>query len=143
MGNSIEHDEIRFIALNWFKDSDEVDQTEFSGFSVGLTLAPTICIGLTSIVNYYVRFQNEYDKHGLLTLPVDATRLQKTVAQKLGYDIRYRAAHGLFDYDEFLPQIWHLPTHPLSGSIRLVQDVFVRNARRKKVFLLRTTQPKS
>jgi hypothetical protein len=94
-------------------------------------------------VNYYVRFQNEYDKHGLLTLPVDATRLQKTVAQKLGYDIRYRAAHGLFDYDEFLPQIWHLPTHPLSGSIRLVQDVFVRNARRKKsIFIANHTTKK-
>ena len=132
MTNVIEENNIQFLALNWFKDSDETDQTMYSGVSIGLTLMPTIWTGLTSIVNYYVRFQNEYDKHGTLRLPVDATRLQKTVAQKLGYDIKYTDAHGLFDYDEFLPQIWQLPTHPLSGSIRFVQDIFVRNVRRKK-----------
>jgi hypothetical protein len=130
--SEIKENDIRFLALNWFRDSEETDQTVYSGFSIGLTLMPTIWTGLTSIVNYYLRFQYEYDQHGVLTLPVDATRLQKTVAQKLGYDIKYTAAHGLFDYDEYLPQLWQLPTHWLSGSIRFVQDVFIRNVPRKK-----------
>jgi len=130
--SEIKENDIRFLALNWFRDSEETDQTVYSGFSIGLTLMPTIWTGLTSIVNYHLRFQYEYDQHGVLTLPVDATRLQKTVAQKLGYDIKYTAAHGLFDYDEYLPQLWQLPTHWLSGSIRFVQDVFIRNVPRKK-----------
>jgi hypothetical protein len=132
MTNVIEENDIQFLALNWYKDSEDTDQTIYSGVSIGLTLMPTIWTGLTSIVNYYARFQNEYDEHGVLTLPVDATRLQKTVAQKLGYDIKYTEVHGLFDYDEFLPQLWQLPTHRLTGIVRFVQDVFVGNVRRKK-----------
>ena len=36
MTNVIEENDIQFLDLNWFKDSDETDQTIYSGFSIRL-----------------------------------------------------------------------------------------------------------
>ena len=128
--------EVRYIADNWFRGLDGNDRTNCDGISIGLSLSPTIKVGLTSIVNYYERFHQIAKSDRIAILASNPTRLQLGIAQKLGCQIERSCSNGGLHYDEFLPQIWQIPTNSISPLLQFVQKCIPRRVYKAKALFI-------
>jgi len=124
--------EIEFVADNWFRDLDGNDRTNCEGISIGLSLSPTVKVGLTSIINYYERFVQIAKSDQIATMASNPTRLQIEIAQKLGCRIERSCSNGGIHYDEFLPQLWQVATNRISSLIQFIQKVIPKRIYKKK-----------
>lgn len=76
--------ELRDLVSNWHRDERGIDQTIVGEISLGLTLSNFIWQSSASIIRYSIHYQDQIDEHGMITIPPDATELQRRVAQKVG-----------------------------------------------------------
>jgi hypothetical protein len=114
--------EIEVVAQNWFRDIDGNDRTKCEGISIGLSLYPTVKIGLTSVINYYSKFHEITNAIEQIQLPSKPTRLQIEIAQKFGCRIEELRSNKSIAYDEFVPRVWQIPDKRISKWIRLLQE---------------------
>lgn len=128
--------EIRYLAYNWFRNSDGTDQTVVGGVSLGETIASTLWCGFASIVHYYQQFGTSSQTDGNINLPSDSSRVMKRVAAIFFKTTSTAPAIGNYPCDELLMHKLHIPSAPLSGIFRFVQRPFRFWIRRKKTLVI-------
>ena len=128
--------EIRYLAYNWFRNSDGTDQTVVDGVSLGETIASTLWCGFASIAHYYHLFGTSSQTDGSINLPSDSSRVMKRVAAIFFKTTSTAPAIGNYPHDELLMHKKHVPSAPLSSIFRFVQRPFRFWIRRKKTLVI-------
>jgi len=128
--------EIRYLAYNWFRDSDGTDQTVVDGVSLGETMAITLWCGFASIAHYYQQFGTSGQTDGSINLPSDSSRVMKRVAAIFFKVTSTAPVIGTYPCDELLMHKMHVPLVPLASTFRLLQRPFRFWIRRKKTLVI-------
>ena len=76
----ISDSDVRYLAYNYYRDSNGEDQSVVDGVSIGETLACVLWQGLVSIVHYYEEFKHTGPITSAISLPADSSKLRTRVA---------------------------------------------------------------
>ena len=128
--------EIRYLAYNWFRNSDGADQTVVGGVSLGETIASTLWCGFASIAHFYQQFSTSSQTDLSINLPSDSSRLMERVAAVFFETTSTAPAIGNYPCDELLVHKMHVPIAPLSSIFRFVQRPFRFWIRRKRTLVV-------
>ena len=132
----ISDSEIKFLAFNYYRNSNREDQTIVGGVSIGETIACVLWQGFASIAHYYEEFNTESHRTKQLELQSDASRLRQTVASVFYKVTTTGAPSGHYQNDESFLQSSHLPVAPLVRLFRFAQFPFKYWIRRKSVLFI-------
>ena len=132
----IRDSDVRYLAYNYYRDSNSEDQSVVDGVSIGETLACVIWQGLVSIVHYYEEFKHEGPITSAISLPADSSKLRTRVAS-LFYIVRTTDPPiGQYQNDEDYLKYSNLPIAPFVHFFRIAQRPFRPWIRRRNVLYL-------
>jgi len=132
----IRDSDVRYLAYNYYRNSNGEDQSVVDGVSIGETLACVLWQGLVSIVHYYEEFKHEGPITSAISLPADSSKLRTRVAS-LFYIVRTTDPPiGQYQNDEDYLKYSNLPIAPFVHFFRIVQRPFRFWIRRRNVLYL-------
>ena len=132
----IRDSDVRYLAYNYYRDSNGKDQSVVDGVSIGETLACVLWQGLVSIVHYYQEFKHAGPTTSAMNLPADSSKLRIRVASQF-YIVRTTDPPiGQYQNDEDYLKYSNLPIAPFVHFFRIAQLPFRSWIRRRNVLYL-------
>jgi hypothetical protein len=87
--------QVRELALGWFRNTSGIDQTEKNGISIGSTLSMLIWQVAASMLRYSIRFEESH-RHGKIpTIWQDASPLEQRIALAFGTTQQLQVSRSL------------------------------------------------
>ncbi len=125
------YQDVKTVALDWFRDEDGRDISVVGGLSLGTTLSCVLWQGLSAICHYAHLYETSTDPDGVIHLPVDASRLRREVASHFGQVNCDAPATGELHIDEQYLTTTNLDVPPSATFVRILQTPLKRLIRRR------------